>query len=102
MKTKLASLWLAFDEPGSQDLCFATFNQPNEIRFACHCGRGGGGGRDEMVMSIDYLWVYDPAVSLCILKSTQIIGSTNFVFRVAAVARKFLRGEARTDGGPRK
>lgn len=55
-----------------------------------------------MVMSIDYLWVYDPAVSLCILKSTQIIGSTNFVFRVAPVARKFLRGEARTDGGPRK
>lgn len=50
-----------------------------------------------MVMSIDYLWVYDPAVSLCILKSTQIIGSTNFVF-VAPGARKFLRGEARTDG----
>lgn len=37
-----------------------------------------------MVMSIDYLWVYDPAVSLCILKSTQIIGSTNFVFRVSS------------------
>lgn len=34
-----------------------------------------------MVISIDYRWAYDPAVSPRILKSTQIIGFTNFVLR---------------------
>lgn len=55
-----------------------------------------------MVISIDYLWVYDPAVSLCILKSSQIIGSTNFMFRVSPAARKYLRSKLSADGGPRK
>lgn len=54
-----------------------------------------------MVISIDYLWVYDPAVSLCIPKSTQIIGSTNFVFRVSPEALKYLHSEPSTDAGPR-
>lgn len=39
------------------------------------------GGRNEMVISIDYLCAYDPVVFPCILKSTQIIGFTNFMFR---------------------
>ena len=34
-----------------------------------------------MVISIDYLWADDPALSPCILKSTQIIGLTNFMLR---------------------
>lgn len=46
-----------------------------------------------MVISIDYLWVYDPAVSLCILKSSQIIGSTNFTFRVSPESWKYLHSE---------
>lgn len=55
-----------------------------------------------MVISIDYLWVYDPAVSLCILKSTQIIGSTNFMFKVSAEAWKYLNSGMSTDAGLRK
>lgn len=34
-----------------------------------------------MVISIDYPSAYDPAVSPCILKSTTIIGFTNFMLR---------------------
>lgn len=34
-----------------------------------------------MVISIDYLCAYDPALSPCILKSTQIIGFSNFMLR---------------------
>lgn len=55
-----------------------------------------------MVISIDYRWVYDPAVSLCILKSTQIIGSTNFMFRVSPAACKYLHSQPSVDAGPRK
>lgn len=41
-----------------------------------------------MVISIDYLLAYDPAVSPCIFKSKQIIGFTNFVFRELQPARR--------------
>lgn len=34
-----------------------------------------------MVISIDYLCAYDPLVSPCILKSTQIIEFSNFMLR---------------------
>lgn len=44
-------------------------------------GVGVGVGGGEMVISIDYLCAYDPAVCPCILKSTQITGFNNSVLR---------------------
>lgn len=82
MKTKLASVGLAFDEnQGVRTLHL----QPliKQMRSDSHVIlEKKENGRNEMVISIDYLCSYDPVVFSCILKSTQIIGFTNFVFRV--------------------
>lgn len=82
MKTKLPSVWLAFDEnQGVRTLHL----QPliKQMRSDSHVilEKKENGGRNEMVISIDYLCAHDPVVFPCILKSTQIIGFTNFMFR---------------------
>lgn len=73
MKTKLASARLAFDENrGVRTLHLQPLISP--ARSVSHViveEKKMCVGRNEMVISIDYLCAYDPMLSLCILKSTQ-------------------------------
>lgn len=63
------------------------------------CGAGGGGG-GEMVISIDYLCAYDPVLSPCIPKSTQIIEFSNFMLREREPAtQNCLHDEPSSHGG---
>lgn len=82
MKTKLPSVWLAFDENwGVRTLHLQPLISPVRSDSRVIVGEKKGGERNEMVMSIDYLCAYDPLVSSCILKSTQIIEFSNFMLR---------------------
>lgn len=75
MKTKLPSVLLAFDEyQGVRTLHLQPLISPMRSDSHAILEEKGAGGRNEMVISIDYLWVYDPTGSSCIPKSTQIIG----------------------------
>lgn len=105
MKTKLPSAGLAFDEnqevrmlhlqplisPARSDSCVIV-----EEEKVC----GAGVERNEMVISIDYLCAYDPVLSPCIPKSTQIIEFSNFMLREREPAtQNCLHDEPSSHGG---
>lgn len=99
MKTKLQSVWLAFDENrGVRTLHLQPLIRGMRSDSHLVLEEKKVGGRDEMVISIDYLCAYDPVVSPCIPKSTQIIGFTNFMLREKQLGKMPPRRPPRPPG----